>query len=354
MTCKNCGKEIADTSKFCGFCGAKIEGEVSAVNTQPNVDNKVEQTQVAPAIFDVKPNYEEPKPTVPDYSEPKPVAPDYSWIADTAAKEIKSVETPKPKLEDIIPAPIFDIKEEPKPSVSEVKPVEAKKEEVIPVQPAPTMEVKPEVSEQPVVEKPIEQPKVEEKPFADITPSALQPVEQPAIGPVPPVEVKKEESQEKKEEKRKDFSSFIIIFLTIVVILLGSFIVWDKFLNVEVQDEAIEQTNTMTSEEALNVAQTKYDDLYGDSFTTMYSNVLMGDSTSAEAVFTKEAIDRMKANSTYVDGIFGTTNQTKRTLELVSFDENHIIVKGKSDTDTHYYFMSLSKVGESWYIDMFE
>ena len=33
MICKNCGKEISDKSKFCGYCGAKVVEQT--VQSQP-------------------------------------------------------------------------------------------------------------------------------------------------------------------------------------------------------------------------------------------------------------------------------------------------------------------------------
>ena len=34
MICKNCGKEISDKSKFCGYCGAKTVEQL--VHSQPH------------------------------------------------------------------------------------------------------------------------------------------------------------------------------------------------------------------------------------------------------------------------------------------------------------------------------
>ena len=35
MICKNCGKEISESSKFCGYCGAKVVEQ--PVQEQPDV-----------------------------------------------------------------------------------------------------------------------------------------------------------------------------------------------------------------------------------------------------------------------------------------------------------------------------
>lgn len=36
MKCPKCGKEIADESVFCGFCGARVNGEEGNPETQTN------------------------------------------------------------------------------------------------------------------------------------------------------------------------------------------------------------------------------------------------------------------------------------------------------------------------------
>lgn len=39
MYCKNCGKQIADDSKFCSFCGAEITNNNYQVNQEPSIMN---------------------------------------------------------------------------------------------------------------------------------------------------------------------------------------------------------------------------------------------------------------------------------------------------------------------------
>lgn len=40
MFCKNCGKEIKDTEKFCSYCGTPVDVPENNVNRQENVRRK--------------------------------------------------------------------------------------------------------------------------------------------------------------------------------------------------------------------------------------------------------------------------------------------------------------------------
>ena len=45
MFCKKCGKEIADTVKFCAFCGAPVEGDqISVMPVKPIVSDEEDKT----------------------------------------------------------------------------------------------------------------------------------------------------------------------------------------------------------------------------------------------------------------------------------------------------------------------
>ena len=42
MFCKKCGKEIADTVKFCAFCGAPVEGDqISVMPVKPELKREL-------------------------------------------------------------------------------------------------------------------------------------------------------------------------------------------------------------------------------------------------------------------------------------------------------------------------
>ena len=343
MLCKNCGKEIADTAKFCGYCGAQVEATpVAPAEPTPAAQPQESVTN----IFGVE------TPTVPEETtvmapvkpaEPVSQQPDLSWIADTAPAQPKTpeptpvVETPvveAPKVE----LPSFDVAT-PEPAVT---PAPAE----IPVAPAPvepTVEVPTLETPTPVVETPVVAPLPEVKPVEEVKIDTL---------PVPPKEPEAVKEPEVKVNNKKDFSTFLILFLTVVVVLLGVFIVWDKFLNVAPAEEVDVEAGKLTEADALKIAQEKYDALYGETFVNLYASIVSGDIEEAGKHFTKDAISRIGAN--YTTGLFGTANQTKRTLVVVMFDENKIIIKGKNDTDKQYYYMTLIKVGEDWLIDMFE
>ena len=46
MICKKCGANIADTSKFCGYCGAQVEQDVSQVQSNADTLNSVNMGQI--------------------------------------------------------------------------------------------------------------------------------------------------------------------------------------------------------------------------------------------------------------------------------------------------------------------
>lgn len=337
MLCKNCGKEIADTAKFCGYCGAQVEAipvtpaEVPAEQPQESVTN----------IFGVEtPAVTEETTVMAPVKEPASQQPDLSWIADTApAAPATPVAPAEPVPTPAVELPSFDMAT-PEPAVA---PAPAE----VPVAPVPTEPVVEtptlEVPVAPVVETPVVAPLPEVKPLEEVKIDTL---------PVPPKEPEAVKEPEVKVNNKKDFSTFLILFLTVVVVLLGVFIVWDKFLNVEPPKEVDVEAGKLTEADALKIAQEKYDALYGDTFVTIYTNAVAGDVEEAGKYFTNDAVSRMGVS--YTIGLFGVVNQTKRTLSVELFDENKIIVKGKNDTDKQYYYMTLIKVGEDWLIDMFE
>lgn len=395
MICKSCGREIAETSKFCGYCGNKVEPAVSfdttpSVNTDDlNIFNNAGGVSSQPVV---------------KQDTPEPVVPDYSWISETAPKEPQVQNTPTNNIPTIndnntIENEInnelkFNVPEQPSsqtlyerfniesPTVAPT-PVQPASVQPAPVQPVPVQldPVQPQVEPTPVAPTqpipvqpapveplPIVEPEnsdldnIELKPFADIQPQIPEVKEEPVVE-VKQEEDKKSKKKENKEEKesnKKDFTTAIIVFLTVVVVMLSAFIVWDKFLNNEndtnnsVGSSINNNTTNMTDKDALEIVEGKYSSVYGDSFKLIYDDLKSGNTTQASSMFTNDAIAKLKANADYKVGIFGTENQTARKLEVVSYGDEYIIAKGKNDTDTAPYYIVLKKIDGVWYIDMFE
>lgn len=65
MICKKCGSDIADTSKFCGVCGQKVE-EVfpTNLNNDETIDSKVEENPSVVTPFESEPVVQEVNPVV--------------------------------------------------------------------------------------------------------------------------------------------------------------------------------------------------------------------------------------------------------------------------------------------------
>ena len=58
MYCRNCGREIADGSRFCSYCGNAVEAavepeiKVSEVHTQQEPEQNVQETVVRKPLFE--------------------------------------------------------------------------------------------------------------------------------------------------------------------------------------------------------------------------------------------------------------------------------------------------------------
>ena len=364
MICKNCGREIDDTSKFCGYCGNKVEVVTPESIIFPDVNDKAVKPVdfEAPTVPDYswisetapKPVYEAPKPVEPVYEAPKPVEPVYEAPVPTPKPIEQPVQPVATQPQENSPAFVFD-KPENNPisayegfNINNEQPtnVSTPKEEV-------DMTPFSDVVQQPV--QPVEQPRPVEPVYE--APKPVEPVyEAPVPTPKPVEQLQPIEKENKKATNKKDFTSFIIVFLIIVVIMLSGFIAWDKFLNKEAINNGNVNQNTtnMTEKDANDIASDKYNSVYGDNFKLIYDSVIAGDTTNAKSLFTEECIEKMKNDTNYTTGIFGTTNQEKRDLTVISYGDEYITVKGKNATDITSYYMTLRKVDGMWYIDMYE
>lgn len=103
MYCRNCGREIADGSRFCSFCGNAVEAakepeiNVNAAQTQQEPEQNVQETVVR------KPLFEEFQWNVSEYPDRNAVEKtediDFNWNADPAS----IIDTPKkaPAVQEI-------------------------------------------------------------------------------------------------------------------------------------------------------------------------------------------------------------------------------------------------------------
>ena len=94
MFCSNCGKELPEGTKFCGFCGTPVKAEESVVAEEPVAQEPV-KTEEPVAQEPVKAEEpaaqepvkaEEPVAVQPAYEEPKPA---YSPIPEEPAEKKK-------------------------------------------------------------------------------------------------------------------------------------------------------------------------------------------------------------------------------------------------------------------------
>lgn len=98
MYCRNCGREIADGSRFCSFCGSAVEAmpepeiKVSEVHTQQEPEQNVQETVVR------KPLFEEFQWNVSEYPDRNVVEKtediDFNWNADPASISDTPKKTP--------------------------------------------------------------------------------------------------------------------------------------------------------------------------------------------------------------------------------------------------------------------
>ena len=98
MFCKNCGKELPDSAKFCSGCGTPVISEVTAPGVEPP-QPPVEENPVSP----VPPVEETPVPLAPPVEE-TPVSP-APPVEEPTAPAIP-VQPAAPQGEEHIPAPV--------------------------------------------------------------------------------------------------------------------------------------------------------------------------------------------------------------------------------------------------------
>lgn len=182
----------------------------------------------------------------------------------------------------------------------------------------------------------------------------------------------------------------IIVLMAICMLGLGGYIVYDKVFAKEVDVEIVKDNNddnnknkVMTDQEALKIAKDIYEKSYAQIADGM--NILVHDYVNekyniddviAQKYFTDDYVKLLKKEAEeqkdiyletlFISSIFGATDQSKRELELVSFGEDTIVVKGHNDCreclkddycscweSTFPHYIVLKKVNSNWLIDYF-
>ena len=215
MFCPNCGKQISDNSKFCGFCGAVMTPPAVPITEQP-----------AAAVTEPMPVVEQPVAAV---TEPVPVVEQQPVAAVTEPMpvvESQPVAAPMEPMPVVEPQPVAAVTE-PMPVV-ESQPVAAVTEPMPVVEPQPVtapMESMPVVEQQPMA-APISQPVVPMQQAAYQQPAAapMQPMQggMPPFSPVPP---------EEKKKKKKGKAGLIVAIVVLLLALAGGGVFAFMYMN---------------------------------------------------------------------------------------------------------------------------
>lgn len=323
MFCPNCGKQISDSSKFCGYCGAVI---------------------TPPAIPVVEQPVAAPMETVPVAEQPV-MAP-----AETAPVAEQPAEAPMetaPVVEQPVAAPMETV------SVAE-QPAEAPAEAAAPAEAVP-------VTEQPVA-APVQQPAVPnyQQPTAPIQPQPMyqqpmgMPVQQPPQGNMPPFSPVPP-AAEKAEKKKKGKAGLIVAIVVLLLALAGGGVfvfmrmnsparkiaaafaendidtvvelydkVGDKEMD-EVVSQAREYAEKLTEGYLDGTGEQDYKTV-SDTLSKLYGSVLNGDSKLAEWIYTVEVVDDSRSAFKLAESYKEAGNYTEALSEYAKVakeDELH-------------------------------
>lgn len=312
MFCPNCGKQISDNSKFCGFCGAVMTPPAAPVAAPTEPAPAVEQPTAAP--MEAVPAMEQPVEAAP--AEAVPVA------EQPAAAPVEAV----PVAEQPIAAPMEPV------SAAEQQPVEA-----VPVAEQPVMapvEAAPVAAPatEPAMAAPMPQSAAPnyQQPAAPMQPQQQmyqQPVYQqpmtapgyqppqgnmPPFSPIPPAE--------KAEKKKKGKAGLIVAIVVLLLALAGGGVFVFLRMNspakkiaaafasndIDTVVELYEKLNDKELEEAANQAREYARELtegyldgtgeqdyktVSDTLSKLFGSVLHNDSDLAEWIYTVEIVD---------------------------------------------------------------
>ncbi len=288
MFCPNCGKQISDNSKFCGFCGAVMTPPAAPVVEQP-VAAPVEAAPVA----------EQPVEPVPVEAAPIPVV-EQPVAVPVEAAPVPVVEQPvaapveaAPVVEQPVAAPITE-----QPTMAVPMPQSAAPNYQ---QPAAPMQSQPQqMYQQPVYQQPMAAP-MQQPPQGNMSP----------FSPVPPAEEKK---------KKKGKAGLIVAIVVLLLVLAGGGVfvfmrmnspakkiaaafaandidtvmelyekVGDKEMD-EVVSQAREYAEKLTEGYLDGTGEQDYKTV-SDTLSKLYGSVLNGDSKLAEWIYTVEVVD---------------------------------------------------------------
>ncbi|MDE5802986.1 MAG: zinc-ribbon domain-containing protein [Lachnospiraceae bacterium] len=173
MFCPNCGKQISDNSKFCGFCGAVMTPPAAPVVEQPVAMPVVEQSVAAPV-------------------EAAPVV-EQSVAAPVEAVPVVEQPVAAPVVEQPVAMPVTE-----QPTMAAPMPQSAAPNYQ---QPAAPMQSQPQqMYQQPVYQQPMAAP-MQQQPQSNASP----------FSPVPPAE----------EKKKKGKAGLIVAIVVLLLVLAG-------------------------------------------------------------------------------------------------------------------------------------
>ncbi|MDE6063304.1 MAG: zinc-ribbon domain-containing protein [Lachnospiraceae bacterium] len=274
MFCPNCGKQISDNSKFCGFCGAVMTPPAAPVVEQP-VAAPVETASVAEQPVETAPIVEQPAASP---VEPVPVT----------EQPVAAPVEPVPATEQPIATPVVE-----QPVAT---PVTEQPTMAAPMQPQPQQQM----YQQPVYQQPMAAP-MQQPPQGNMSP----------FSPVPPVEEK---------NKKKGKAGLIVAIVVLLLALAGGGVfvfmrmnspakkiaaafaandidtvvelyekVGDKEMD-EVVSQAREYAENLTEGYLDGTGEQDYKSV-SDTLSKLYGSVLNGDSKLAEWIYTVEVVD---------------------------------------------------------------
>ena len=194
MFCPNCGKQISDNSKFCGFCGAVMTPPAAPVAEQPvaapvETAPVVEQPVVAPVAEQsvAMPVVEQP---VAAPVEAAPVA-EQPVAAPVEAAPVVEQSVAAPVVEQPVAAPVEAVPVMEQPTMAAPMPQSA----------APMQSQPQQMYQQPVYQQLMAAP-MQQPPQSNVSP----------FSPVPPVEEKK---------KKKGKAGLIVAIVVLLLVLAG-------------------------------------------------------------------------------------------------------------------------------------
>jgi hypothetical protein len=142
MYCTNCGKEVPNTAKVCGYCGQRLRPRVTRPVTPARQIPSQRPAPVERPVRKAIPPQPEPEPVKPvQPMEPEPVEPEPPQKSVAVERPVREVPAPRPE-----PEQVQQVEPEPKPVEPEPTPkpvpVEKPAHEAAPPQPEPEL-VKP-------------------------------------------------------------------------------------------------------------------------------------------------------------------------------------------------------------------